>query len=486
MGKHFLIYGIGGAASRLAAIILVPLYTRALSVADYGQLEVLLALYALMILLAGLQSESAVARDYFEAKAEGNLVGLLWSSLLIAFGGSLLLTLAIAPAIYFGWLPKQVADFGIWLIAMTVPSQILGIQLVILRFKGASVFFAILSFLDLSLCALFSALLIVHWGFGITGALAGIVLSKLLCVTIAWARTFGAPARLHLSRELLHRMLAYALPSMPAVLLNWLQNNGSRILLALFLTFNDVALAGLAIKVSALYGFIIYSFRLAWEPYSIERLGALETDPGVYNRALQWYVLTMYVAAGLATLASPWLVAVLAPPAYGVAANLAVFFIIGQFWVGAISILCIGIQGARLTSRLTHVYTLGAIVNVATLILLASAIGVMAAAIGFMVSAMVSALLAAFYSERLYRTGFSKQLVGWTVAATCLFAASCFELQAFVGRSVTAAEKFSTAVAVAPAFLVTLGLIILFGLGPRRVRAMWAQLSVHARLKAVS
>lgn len=52
--KLFFIYGLGGAISRFAAIILVPLYTHVLSVAEYGQLEVLLALHMLTVILAGM------------------------------------------------------------------------------------------------------------------------------------------------------------------------------------------------------------------------------------------------------------------------------------------------------------------------------------------------------------------------------------------------------------------------------------------------
>jgi O-antigen/teichoic acid export membrane protein len=54
-------------ASRLAAVVLVPLYTRTLSITDYGRLELLLALHALVVILSGLQTESSIAREFFEA-----------------------------------------------------------------------------------------------------------------------------------------------------------------------------------------------------------------------------------------------------------------------------------------------------------------------------------------------------------------------------------------------------------------------------------
>ena len=153
---------------------------------------------------------------------------------------------------------------------MAIPAQLFGIQLIILRFAGAATMFAVLSFLDLALSAILSAAFIVMFKLGIVGALAGILLSKLVCVAIAWPMTFGLPHRGGPLSSTIRRMLAYALPTMPSVLLNWLQVNGNRILLAIFLTLRDVAIAGVAIKVAALYGFIVFYLTcmgLTWRYY---------------------------------------------------------------------------------------------------------------------------------------------------------------------------------------------------------------------------
>lgn len=429
--RQFLVYGVSGALSRLAAIVLVPLYTRALSMEDYGQLEVLLALHALAVLLVGMQSESAVARDYFEARESGSLGRLAWSSVAITMAGTCLLLLAIGAGSLLGWLPEDLAEYVPWLLAMTIPAQLLGIQLVFLRFAGKPVVFATLSFLDLALSAAFSAILILGFGLGVTGALAGVALGKVTCMLLAWPRTFGMPVDVRQSPTMIRGMLAYALPTMPAVLLNWLQTIGSRVLLAIFLTLTDVALASIAIKVAALYGFLIYAFRLVWEPYSFERLHAAGADSLTFNQALRLYFVLMLFVAGVATLVSPVLVAILAPPVYDSATALTGFFILGQFWTGAIAILAIGIHGARITSRLTYVYGIGAVLNVLLLMLLSGIIGVTAAAVGFLLSSIASALLAAYFSEKHFRTGFDRRLIAMGVGGTAVFLTFWYLLETF-------------------------------------------------------
>ena len=48
LGRHSAIYGIGGLVSRVIAVLLLPLYTRYLTPADYGKIETLLALTTVM------------------------------------------------------------------------------------------------------------------------------------------------------------------------------------------------------------------------------------------------------------------------------------------------------------------------------------------------------------------------------------------------------------------------------------------------------
>jgi O-antigen/teichoic acid export membrane protein len=427
--RQFLVYGISGAASRLAAVVLVPLYTRTLSITEYGQLEVLLAVHALIVILAGMQVESAVMRDYLAAKLSGHGRLLAWSAIYLTVAGTLIIALVLFAAFLTGWLP---GDFSgrtfMLLVALTVPAQLLGIQQVMLRFEGRSLYFAIVSFCDLALCTLFSVLFIVQMEHGLEGALWGIFCGKLSCMCLAWRLTFGSPIYPLTELKLVQRMLAYGVPAIPAVLVGWLQNAGSRLLLALALSLSDVAIAGVAIKVAALYGFVVYSFRLAWEPLAMAKLTALDSDPEFYSRALEWYVITMFPASGIAVLLGPYIVAVLAPPAYSVGGSVAIFFVLGQFWVGMTYVLLIGIHGARLTSRLLPVSAIGVLVNVALLFAIAPYLGVAAAGVGFLAGSICSALVAAYFSNKHFNTRFSCKLIVWTVLATTVFAVLWYQV----------------------------------------------------------
>ena len=267
------------------------------------------------------------------------------------------------------------------------------------------------------------------------------------------------------------------------MLVNWLQNAGSRLLLAMALTLDDVALAGIAIKVAALYAFVVYSFRLAWEPYAMARLADVDSDPQVFNRTLEWYVASMFLVAGLAVMLGPYVVAVLAPPAYAPGGLIAALFILGQFWVGMTNLLVIGIHGARLTSRLLPVYASGVLVNVAILLATAPLVGVAAAGLGFLLGSVCSALVGGYYSNRLFNTGFSRSMIGWTLLSTTVFIGVWYAALPHARESAGFSLQMAGGVVL---LLLLLAMTMAFGFRKGRPAAMWlvVRSSLLARVRA--
>ena len=51
LARHSAVYGLGSLVSRFIAVLLLPVYTRYLSPADYGLIETLIALSAVLTVL---------------------------------------------------------------------------------------------------------------------------------------------------------------------------------------------------------------------------------------------------------------------------------------------------------------------------------------------------------------------------------------------------------------------------------------------------
>src|SRR5947199_3054050 len=67
LASQSLIYGLGGLISRVLSVLLLPLYTSYLHGRDYGRVETLTALTAVLVVLLRLGLSSAFFRFYFDS-----------------------------------------------------------------------------------------------------------------------------------------------------------------------------------------------------------------------------------------------------------------------------------------------------------------------------------------------------------------------------------------------------------------------------------
>ncbi|HEX6664848.1 MAG TPA: oligosaccharide flippase family protein, partial [Gaiellaceae bacterium] len=65
--RHSAVYGLGSIVARILGVLLLPLYTRYLSPGDYGLIETLVALSAVLTALVAQAMKSAFFRFYFDS-----------------------------------------------------------------------------------------------------------------------------------------------------------------------------------------------------------------------------------------------------------------------------------------------------------------------------------------------------------------------------------------------------------------------------------
>src|SRR5262245_33413621 len=71
LGRHAAIYGLGTVLAKLASFIMLPIYTRYLTPADYGVLELLSMTIDLIGMLTGMTLTASVFPFYTEARSSG-------------------------------------------------------------------------------------------------------------------------------------------------------------------------------------------------------------------------------------------------------------------------------------------------------------------------------------------------------------------------------------------------------------------------------
>jgi O-antigen/teichoic acid export membrane protein len=383
LGKHSVIYGLGGLVSRILAVLLLPLYTRYLSPSDYGKVETLIALTMVVGLLLRMGITSALFRFYFDSKETADrrlvLCTSFWFTMGMATGG-LLLGLVLSPQIstvLFGSSGSAdlvaVAFVGLWA-AMNYE------QLTALfRLEERSVAFVCASVANILLTVGATLVLVV----GLDAGPIGVIVGNFTGTLLVYAALVGYRREqlgLQFDRRLLREMNRFGLPLVPTAVFLWVTNFSDRFFLVKLTDTEEVGLYSVGVRIASAMVLLLTAFRTAWPAfaYSIEdEREARHTYAFVLTYLI---VVTTWVATAL-TLLSPWLVEWLAAPAFASASRVVGPLAFAAVAFGGYIVVAIGVGRARRTQFNWVVTGAAAAVNFALNLILIPPYGMMGAAI---------------------------------------------------------------------------------------------------------
>lgn len=268
--KDSAIYAVGTVASRLVGFIMIPVYTRVLTPADYGVIETIIRLVDVIGLFLALGLAEALLRYYYLAKDEEEsrrLIGSTLSLNLVAVVTGSVLTLPLSPALtYLAFGHDRYAPYvAVSLISMLV-GNLMELPLTIWRAEAEA-----WRFTSVSLSKLFSHLVlnivfvvVLRWG------VWGVVLSGLINA-VAWSAGLGWMVRRRYGicwdKTWLRRVLAYGVPLVPASLSQFVLHYSDRFFLTRYATEAELGLYSLAYRFGMLVSVFFGILSRAWWPW---------------------------------------------------------------------------------------------------------------------------------------------------------------------------------------------------------------------------
>jgi O-antigen/teichoic acid export membrane protein len=450
LGKHSAIYGLGGLVSRILAVLLLPLYTSYLTPADYGRVETLVALNAILVTLLRAGISTAFFRFYFDSSEPAQRLKVLRTSFWFTMATS-------TVGLVLGWVfAHAVSEFlnvhddtlvrasfvGLW-------AQMNYEQLTSLfRVEERSVAFVAASLANVLLTIGTTIMLVVVLDEGALGVVVGNFTGTLL-VYLALLGYRREQLGLQFDRELLRRMNRFGLPLVPSGLALWALNFSDRFFLARIAGQEDVGRYSLGVRIASAMVLLLVAFRMAWPAfaYSIEdEREARRTYAFVLTYLL--YV-SCWLSLALGVLA-PWIVQVLARneafwPGADVVAPLAFS---GALW-GAYTVVAIGIGRLRRTQFNWVITGSAALIDVVLNLLLIPPYGIRGAAAAALTAFTVMFAAMAVYSQRLYPVPYQ-----WRRVCTVLFTAAALTV---VGRVVDRLDVSIALIVAYPLVLLALG-----------------------------
>ena len=444
-GREAVIYGLGMVLSRLASVIMLPLYTRMLKPADYGLLQMLDMTVDIVSILVSAGAVTGVMRFYFktdDAEHRRRVVGsafLLLTMLNVA--GSLALAAAAAP-IARTMLSGAGQPLHVYLAAANFTVGSLStVPLLLMQMEGRALFFSSMNLAKLVLQLSLNILFLVGFGWGPLGVLASGTISGVVIggISVLWLLRRNG---LHGSAASARELVRFGWPYQVAAAGSFLLTFGDRFFLEQSRGLADVGLYGLAYQ----FGFLLHSvtaapwFR-AWNPIRYELATApVDVREARYNAGLRGVSYLMVAAgAGIAVFVQPTL-HVMSDAAFGGIGTVVPLILLAflfQVWTDVVQI---GIDVAERTRYATVGTWASVVVVVALYALLIPRYGAMGAALATLAAYALRFALFHHFSQRLWpvRYEWGAPLRALALAAAVTTAYWTAAPQTFVQQCLTA------------------------------------------------
>ncbi len=441
LGRHSVIYGLGGLVSRILAVLLLPLYTSYLLPSSFGRVETLTAATAVAVIVLRMGVSTAFFRFYFDHKDAKSRLAVVRTSFWFTMGMAtlgLILCFAFAPQVsqllQLGHHPELVraAAVGFW-------AQMNFEQMTSLfRVEERSIAFALASIANVLITIGATLLLVVGLHEGALGLLIGNFIGT-LCVYLVLLAYRHEQLGFQFDRRLFRGMQRFGLPLVPSALALWAISFVDRLFIGGYKGQGEVGVYSAAIKIASVITFAMFAFRTAWPAFAYS-ISDDRDAKRTYSYVLTYLlVFASWIALGLGALA-PWLVQLMTAPLYQRAEKgVALLAFAGAVYAGY-TVLAIGSGRARRTGFNWVITGVGAAVNVGLIVWLVPRYGMVGAAVATLVAYVVLFAGMLVYAQRVYPVAYQ-----WRRVTTALV----------VGAALTAAARVPH-LSFAPSLLIAL------------------------------
>ena len=262
--KNTMVLTIGNLLSKLITFFLLPLYTRFLSVEEYGLVDLLNTLVALLLPVLTFQVEQGVFRKLIDLRKDTDekIRNQYISSGFYIIVFNCILFFLIFVILSFFIHSKYKYYLAINLIAFIFASFFQQIS----RGYGDNKKYATSSVVAALFTIISSVLLLVVFKFGAEGMLIGTILGQISCIIYLFLslKLYNKIKYIYCQKEKKQELFKYSIPLIPNSISWWIFNASDRLIVNLILGLSSVGILAAAHKFSSLYITIYNIFHLGW------------------------------------------------------------------------------------------------------------------------------------------------------------------------------------------------------------------------------
>jgi O-antigen/teichoic acid export membrane protein len=394
-------YTAASIVSKLIAVALLPLYTRYLTLDDYGAAEVIFAAIITASIVVRLGLIEALLRFYYkDGEDPARVVATSFAALFWAATLATLIALPFAEPISELLLNHPAPDLGRIAVGGLWVSTMFEYLLTLFRLEERARAYFVTTMLSVLSAIGLTVILVVGAGEGARGLLLGSYISGAAFVLgLIWVHRRRLSLRFE--RPLLRRLMRFGLPTMPAELSLYGLNFVDRLIIVHVAGVPEAGLYSIAVKFAQGVNVLVRGFQLAWPPlaYSIR-------DDGEARRTYATVVTLFtagcaFVVTGL-WLLSRWIVRALAAPEY-FGSYKAIGLVATGVTLYALYMVLVVILGRTGRTEFNFPATAAALAaNIALNLALVPPLGIVGAGLALVASYLIVLVLMYGFTQRLF------------------------------------------------------------------------------------
>lgn len=421
--KNSVTYGIPGISSTIAAVFLIPIFTRVLSPQDYGIVSLFSILIVVLVIIFDFGMSTALFRFYFNVSTREKktvasssfffqlIIGIVLTFSLIIFAPVLnqLLFKGTQPIVF------------LYLIILTVLFKAnLNVPLAILRAKKRPQQYSFLTLSSLFLSITLSIIFVVVFRMGVLGVILANFVSFALVYLASLPYIFKF-INFSISVKKIKEMLHYGTPLIPAGIALWVIHMSDRYLLNIFVDISSVGIYSVGYRIGAAVVIVISSIQLAFSPF-VHSVSARPDAKTIYKVFAKYYLFFIAFIVLSTSVFSKELIQILTGPKFHEAYVLIPIIAFAHIPFGLYFVFSLGVAITKKTIFTTISTTFAAISNLGLNFILIPLFGITGAAASTLIAFSVLMLSIWYFSQRFYKVDYEyKNMVLIVVVSILIF-----------------------------------------------------------------
>jgi O-antigen/teichoic acid export membrane protein len=290
--KNSIIYGLGNLSSKLAGLVLLPLYTDKLSSSEYGVLGLLEVSSQALIGIFGLCLYQAFFRWYWQKEYIARQKSIFFTFTSVQFILAFLMVICLFPFLkYFSILLLEDPKYSWILFLMTISA---GFDIInqapntLIRLKEKPILFTTANLIKLSVSLILTILFITYFKRKIDGIYYAQIIGQIIYLLVVSQFIFKN-ITVFFEWKILKEMFLFSFPLLISALSLIFLSLGDRFVLKIYGTLSDVGIYSLGFKMAnTIQVFIVTSVNLAVSPIIYKMMDA-PNNKRFYSKLMTYY-----------------------------------------------------------------------------------------------------------------------------------------------------------------------------------------------------